>query len=188
MQSILHLKNMVCQRCVMAVESVIRQNRLAVRRIGLGEVEWEETPSTEDLQKLEKQLNELGFEFVDDKRSRLINQIKTRIVELIHHSEELPKVNLSALLAEELHHDYGYLSKLFSEIEGSTIEKYFIDQRIERVKELLAYGEMNLNEIADHMGYSSVAHLSAQFKKVTGLTPTHFKSIGNQRRRPIDKV
>lgn len=172
----------------MAVESVIRQNHLAFRRINLGEVEWEENPSAEQLEQLEKQLNELGFEFVDDKRSRLIHQIKTRIVELIHHSEELPKVNLSAILAEELHHDYSYLSKLFSEVEGSTIEKYFIDQRIERVKELLAYGEMNLNEIADHMGYSSVAHLSAQFKKVTGLTPTHFKSIGIQRRRPLDQV
>lgn len=188
MSGALHIKHMVCNRCIAAVERTLDSMNLDYKRISLGEVEWKKEPSKQELELLEEKLEEQGFELIDDKKSRLINRIKSRVIELVHYTKEHSKVNLSALLSEELHYDYNYLSNLFSEIEGNTIEKFYIDQKIERVKELLVYDELSLNEIADELNYSSVSHLSSQFKKVTGLTPSHFKKIGQMRRKPLDQL
>ena len=148
---------------------------------------------TEELNKEQKQkLNQtflsFGFELIDDKRSRLIEKIKNTIVKLVHYSDEQLKINFSQYISELLHHDYTYLSNLFSEVEGTTIEQYFIAQKIERAKELLTYDELSLSEIAFQLNYSSASHLSKQFKKVTGLTPTHFKQIKEKKRHPIEEL
>lgn len=172
----------------MAVNELLIKNGLEVRTITLGEVELSTQPEVEQLQQLTQQLQALGFEIIDDRKSRLIEKIKNIIIQLVHYKEEKPATNLSAIIAAELHYDYNYLSALFSEVEGITIEKYVIRQKIERVKELLVYNEYTLSEIADQLGYSSVAHLSGQFKQVTGLTPSHYKTIGTSRRSPLDKV
>jgi len=137
---------------------------------------------------LEKTLVELGFELIDDKKNRLIENIKKIIIELVQKQNSDLKTNLSDYLSNKLHHDYNYISNLFSEVEGTTIEKYFIAQKIEKVKELLVYDELSLSEIAYKLNYSSVAHLSNQFKKVTGLTPTYFKNIKEIKRKPLDEV
>ncbi|MBL7868163.1 MAG: AraC family transcriptional regulator, partial [Flavobacterium lindanitolerans] len=131
---------------------------------------------------------DLGFEPIDSKKGRIIEKIKTVIINMVHHSDHDEKTNLSDLLSKALHHDYNYLSNLFSEVEGITIKKYFIAQKIEKVKELLVYDELSLSEIALRMNYSSVAYLSNQFKKVTGLTPSHFRQIREEKRKPLDKV
>jgi YesN/AraC family two-component response regulator len=137
---------------------------------------------------LENVLDPLGFQVIDDKKSRMIEKIKNVIIDLVHHQDNDAKTNLSDVLSDALHHDYNYLSNLFSDIEGTTIEKYFIAQKVEKIKELLVYDELSLSEIADRMNYSSVAYLSNQFKKVTGLTPSHFKQIREDKRKPLDKV
>lgn len=137
---------------------------------------------------LEEALIPLGFQVIDDKRSRIIEKIKNVIIDVVHQRDNHTKSNLSDVLSSELHHDYNYLSNLFSEVEGTTIEKYFIVQKIERVKELLVYGELSLSEIAFQLNYSSVAYLSNQFKKVTGLTPSHFRQIKEDKRKALDKV
>ncbi len=133
-------------------------------------------------------LSLLGFELIDDKKSRIIAQIKNIIIDLVHHQDNDTKNNLSTILSTALHHDYSYLSNLFSGVEGTTIEKYFIAQKIERVKELLVYDELSLSEIAFQQHYSSVAYLSNQFKKVTGLSPSHFRQIKEEKRKPLDEV
>ncbi|HMR20295.1 MAG TPA: AraC family transcriptional regulator, partial [Sphingobacterium sp.] len=157
-------------------------------KIKLGEVILENELSEEQQQRLDRGLSLLGFERIDDKKSRIIEQIKAIIIDLVHHQENDMKINLSDILRAEMRHDYNYLSNLFSEVEGVTIEKYFIAQKIEKVKELLVYDELSLSEIAFRLNYSSVAYLSNQFKKVTGLTPSHFKKIGEDRRKPLDEV
>ena len=139
-------------------------------------------------EQLHQALLDLGFEPIDSKKGRIIEKIKTVIINMVHHSDHDEKTNLSDLLSKALHHDYNYLSNLFSEVEGITIEKYFIAQKIEKVKELLVYDELSLSEIALRMNYSSVAYLSNQFKKVTGLTPSHFRQIREEKRKPLDKV
>lgn len=184
----IYIKNMVCNRCIMVVEGILQQLGIETVSVTLGEAVLAAEPDKTTLEKLKEALQAVGFELIDDRRSRLIEQIKNVVIELVHHSDHTLKTNLSDYIAERTHHDYGYVSNLFSEIENTTIEKYFIAQKIERVKELLVYDEMNLNEIADAMGYSSVAHLSAQFKKVTGLTPSHYKQIGERKRKPLDEV
>jgi len=156
--------------------------------VELGEVVLDKELLPEQKSAVAAKLESLGFALIDDKRSRLIGQIKTLIVELVHHPSDELKTNLSDFLSERLHHDYNYISTLFSEVEGTTIEKYFIAQKIEKVKELLVYDELNLSEIAYKLNYSSVAYLSNQFKKVTGLTPTHFKNIKGNKRKPLDMV
>lgn len=184
----IHIKNMVCDRCLWAVKNELEQLGLHPTAVRLGEADLPTPLSEAEKTQLNNHLVRLGFELIDDKRSRLIGQIKSAIIERVHqHNSEL-KTNLSDYLSEKLHHDYTYLSNLFSEVEGTTIEKYFIAQKIERVKELLVYDELTLSEIAHHLHYSSVAHLSNQFKKVTGLTPSHFKSIGAEKRKPLDRV
>lgn len=184
----LHIKNMVCNRCIMVVETELTKLGLHPQSVALGEVMLDKELSNEEKDAVRVRMEALGFELIDDKKSRLIEQVKNLIVKLIHHSDENLKINLSDYLSQQLHHDYNYISNMFSEVEGTTIEKYFIAQKIEKVKELLVYDELTLSEIADKLSYSSVAHLSSQFKKVTGLTPSHFKQIGANKRKPLDKV
>lgn len=179
---------MVCNRCIMVVKSELDKFGLVARDIQLGEVDLEREISKEEKSDLDKALQNLGFALIDDKKSQLIGKIKSTIVELVHqHNGELKK-NLSDYLSEKLNQDYKYLAGLFSEVEGTTIEKYFIAQKIEKVKELLVYDELTLSEIAYRLNYSSVAHLSSQFKKVTGLTPSYFKNLRTMKRKPLDEV
>jgi len=179
---------MVCSRCRLVVTDELQKAGIHFSSIDLGEIEISKQPSQVQMEKLSAGLNRLGFELIDDKKSRLIGKIKNEIVRLIHHSDEGMKTNLSDHLADKLHYDYTYLSNLFSEVEGTTIEKYFIAQRIEKVKELLVYDELTLSEISDKLGYSSVAYLSSQFKKVTGLTPSHFKTLKEHKRKNIEEL
>ena len=172
----------------MAVQNELDQLNLKVNSIQLGEVDLTEELTLAQKEKLNDALTVLGFEIIDDRKSRIIEQIKNIIIDLVHHLENDIQTNLSELLSSQLHHDYNYLSNLFSEVEGTTIEKFFIAQKIEKVKELLVYDELTLSEIAFRLNYSSVAYLSNQFKKVTGLTPSHFRKIKENRRKPLDKV
>jgi AraC-like DNA-binding protein len=184
----LFIKNMVCNRCIMVVQNELDKLGLSVKHIKLGEVVLNDEPKPEEKKKLEEALSVLGFEMIDDKKGRIIEKIKNTIIELVHHQDNDAKTNLSDILSNKLHQDYNYLSNLFSEVEGTTIEKYFIAQKIERVKELLVYDELSLSEIAFQLNYSSVAYLSNQFKKVTGLTPSYFKQIKEDKRKPLDEV
>ena len=185
----LYIKNMVCHRCKMVVKAELEKLHLHPVSITLGEVVVEEKVlSEEKLDNFSNALDAVGFELIDDKRSRLIEQIKTFIIEIVHYKEELPRKKHSELISKHLHHDYSYLSNLFSEVEGITIEQYIIGQRIEKVKELLMYEEQSLSQIALRLGYSSTAHLSSQFKKLTGLTPSQFKRIGRRSRQSLDDV
>ncbi len=183
----LFIKNMVCNRCIMAVKNELEKSGNKVLKIQLGEAEIKESKYF-DKKKISEKLKDLGFELINDKKSKLIEKIKNEIVDLIHYSQKDTHINYSDYLAKKLNYEYNYLSNLFSEIEGTTIEKYIIAQKIERVKELLVYDEMSLSEIAYQMGYSSVAYLSTQFKKVTGLTPTYFKNIKENKRQPLDEL
>jgi AraC-like DNA-binding protein len=183
-----YIKNMVCNRCIMVVKNELEKLGHYPLNISLGEVELKNDLTDFEKLTLDNHLKTFGFELIDDKKSRLIGQIKSSIIEIIHQQNTELKSNLSDYLGSKLHHDYTYLSKLFSEVEGTTIEKYFIAQKIEKVKELLVYDELSLSEIADQMNYSSVGYLSNQFKKVTELTPTHFKNIKENKRKPLDEV
>lgn len=187
--SILHIKNMVCNRCIRVVNEELTNMGYSVSSIELGEVNLKDNLKENDIEQIQHVLLDNGFELIDDRKSQIINRIKTIIIEYIHYDIEKPEhVNLSDMLAKDLAHDYSYLSNLFSSVEGITIEKYLIQQKIEKVKELLVYDELSLNEISYQLGYSSVQHLSNQFKKITGLTPSHFKNIKNIKRKPLDKV
>ena len=179
---------MVCSRCNMVVKAQLESKGLRTLSVNLGEVEIEQQLSKNQLQQLDIALKQLGFEIIDDHKSQIIEKIKNTIVTLVHHSPEIIKTNLSDFITSQIHHDYSYLSNLFSEVERTTIEKYFITQRIERAKELLVYNQLTLSEIADQLGYSSVAYLSNQFKKVTGFTPTYFKSIKEYKRKNIEEL
>ena len=182
------IKNMVCNRCIMVVQQAFEQLGLHIKSIRLGEVELDEDPANE-LERIKEILENNGFELLEDKNIKLIEQIKTLIVEEIHHKKiKKPHQNFSDFLAQETGKEYNSLASLFSSTEGITIERYIILQKIEKVKELLFYNEMNLSEIANHLGYSSVAHLSAQFKNVTGMTPTEFRQLKNKNRNAIDKL
>jgi AraC-like DNA-binding protein len=172
----------------MAVRSELEKQGFNIISVELGEAEISNNLTKKQLEDLDSSLKKLGFELIGDKKSRIIEQIKNEIVYLVHHSGEILNTNLSFWLADKLHYDYTYLSNLFSEVEGTTIEKYYIAQRIEKVKELLVYDELSLAEIADMLGYSSPAYLSSQFKKVTGLTPTFYKSVKEIKRKKIDEL
>ena len=182
------IKNMVCDRCIMVVQNELEKLGLDAKNIKLGEVILSKEITSLEKENLSKTLEPLGFEVIDDKKGRIIEKIKNIIIDLVHHQDNDVKINLSDVLSDKLHHDYNYLSNLFSEVEGTTIEKYFIAQKVEKVKELLVYDELLLSEIANRLNYSSVAYLSNQFKKVTGLTPSHFKQIKEDKRKPLDKV
>jgi AraC-like DNA-binding protein len=186
---IIHIKNMVCDRCIMAVRQQLEAAGLAYKRVQLGQVELAETPSSDQLESLREGLREWGFELLDDKRSQVVEKIKTAIVSLIHGQDaDEFNLKLSAHLQDKLGLDYHYLSTLFSSVEGVTIERYAILQRIEKVKELLMYDEKSLSEIAYQLGYSSVQHLSQQFKKITGLTVSEFKKLKENKRKPLDSI
>ena len=179
---------MVCPRCETAVKSEFEKLKLSITAMQLGEVEIATDLDESQLQLLSKNLNSLGFELLNDKVNMTIERIKNLIVDLVHYKNEPLKINLSNYLAEDLRQDYSVLSKLFSENEGVTIEHFLIIQKIERAKELLLYNEMTLSEIAFHLNYSDVAHLSNQFKKNTGFTPTQFMKLEDKMRKQIDNL
>jgi AraC-like DNA-binding protein len=178
---------MVSNRCKMLVREELKKLDLHFI-VEMGEADIMEDINEEQRNQLRIALLESGLELMEDKKAVLIEKIKTAIIELVHFTEEQPKVNFSDFLSEKLHHDYTYMSNLFSEVEGTTIEQFMILHKIERVKELIIYDEVTLTEIAFIMHYSSVAHLSNQFKKVTGLTPSHFKQLKFKRRSPIEEI
>jgi AraC-like DNA-binding protein len=179
---------MVSNRCKIAVKEELKKLGLHFMVVDLGEVEIMENISPEMREQVKNALFENGFELMDDKRSMLIEKIKNTIVDMVHNSDEMIKTNFSTYLSEKMNHDYTYLANLFSEVQGTTIEQFIISHKIERIKELLIYGEQNITEIAWKMNYSSVAHLSNQFKKVTGLSPSHFKQLKDKRRSPLEDV
>lgn len=178
---------MVSQRCKMVVKEVLQQLHLHYV-VDMGVADIMEDITLEQLEEIRVALKRVGLELMDDKKAVLIERIKNLIVEMVHFNEDLPKTNFSDYLSEKLNYDYTYLANLFSEVQGTTIEKFIISHKIERVKELIIYDELNLTEIAYVMHYSSIAHLSNQFKKVTGLTPSHFKSLKNKRRSAIEEI
>lgn len=179
---------MVSTRCKLTVKEELKKLKLHFIVVELGEVEIMENISVEQRERLKEALLISGLELMDDKKAMMIEKIKTIIIEMIHHSDEIIKIKFSDYLSEKLNHDYTYLANLFSEVQGTTIEQFIISHKIERIKELIIYGELNITEIAWKMNYSSVAHLSNQFKKVTGLTPSHFKQLKEKRRTPIEEI
>jgi AraC-like DNA-binding protein len=184
----LFIKNMVCDRCKMVVTSEFEKMGITPIKVALGEIELECELTVPQYDILNNSFNKLGFEVIDNTNARTIDKIKTLIITMVHHSEEEVKINYSKHIEENVGKDYTYLSNLFSDIEGLTIEKFIINQKIEKVKELLVYGELTLSEIAYKMGYKNVAYLSALFKRQTGLTPSHFKEIKENKRKSLDKV
>ncbi|MCX2740291.1 AraC family transcriptional regulator [Pontibacter anaerobius] len=185
----IYIKNMVCDRCKRVVAEELQKLGYTVLQVGLGEAELSVESGEIDMEQLREVLENNGFELLDDRKTQLIEKVKLAIIELVHQAgEQELHTNTSAYIADKVGLDYNYISSLFSSFEGITIEKYLILQRTERVKELLVYDELSLKEIAYKLGYSSVAHLSNQFKKVTGLTPSHFKQIKSDKRKTLDKV
>ena len=179
---------MVCIRCQMVVKAELEKLGLQYVYVRIGEADIIEDIQPELLERLKINLKKAGLLLMDNKKSVLVEKIKSGIIELVHYTEDQIKVNLSDYLSEKLNYDYTYLANLFSEVKGITIEKFYLTHKIERVKELIIYDELNLSEIACKMHYSSVAHLSNQFKKYTGLTPTHFKKLKNKRRKTLEDV
>ena len=182
------IKNMVCNRCVMVVKNIFTDAGAEPEAVILGKVTLPTPPTSSQYEKIEKKLNEVGFEILTDQKKKLVDKVKSVIVKNIQGDLSERNLNFSDILATSLNRDYSYISKLFSEAEGITIEKFIIDQKTEKVKEMLAYGEKSLNDIAFDMGYSSVAHLSSQFKKTTGFTPSEFKKLKDHHRKSLDNV
>lgn len=179
---------MVSNRCKLAVKELLGCMNLHFVVVDLGEVEIMENLTEDQIFTLRSELLKIGLELMDDKRAVLIEKIKTTITEMVHYEDELPKVNFSHFLSSKLNYNYTYLANLFSEVQGITIEQYIIAHKVERIKELIIYDELNITEIAWKMNYSSVAHLSNQFKKVTGLSPSQFKMLKERKRSPIDDI
>lgn len=185
----IYVKNMVCPRCVDSVKNIFNDLKIDFLQVELGEVTTSNQISTDQKRLLESNLHDRGFKLLEDQNSKAIAQIKSTIIEQIHYSKEPLAVNFSTFLSDKLNQDYISLSKLFSSVEGVTIEKYMLKQKIEKVKELIVYNELNLSEIAFQLNYSSVAHLSSQFKKETGMTPSYFKKLKDVRKRQsLDKL
>ena len=184
----LHIKNMVCNRCKMVVKTELEKLGLNPISVELGEVVLAEQLTANDKLNIGERLKLFGFELLEDKKNQVAEQIKTSIINLVHYSKEPLKINLSTYLSGQLNLEYPQLSLIFSEVEKQTIEKYFIAQKIEKAKEMLTYGELTLSEIAYQLNYSSVAHLSAQFKKVTGLTPSAYKAKTANNRKTLDEI
>ncbi|MDP1622644.1 MAG: helix-turn-helix domain-containing protein [Bacteroidales bacterium] len=182
------IKYMVSARCKAEVKAALKELGLHYIVVDLGEVEIMETLSQEQRDRLKMALHTSGLELMDDKRAVLIEKIKNAIIEMVHYSEEMIKVNFSDYLSEKLNHDYTYLSNLFSEVQGTTIEHFMIAHKVERIKELIIYDELNISQIAWKLNYSSVAHLSNQFKKATGLAPSKFRQLKEKRRQPIEEI
>jgi AraC-like DNA-binding protein len=179
---------MVSNRCKMVVRTALKELGVHFVMLDLGEVEVMERLTGEQRDYLKNTLEDAGLELIDDKRSILIERIKSAIIDMVHHTEEMVKVNISTYLSEKLDYDYTYLANIFSQVQGISIEQFIILHKVEKIKELLMYGELNISEISYKMNYSSTAHLSTQFKKVTGLTPTHFKQLKDKRRKPIEQI
>lgn len=179
---------MVSLRCKMMVKEELKKMGLHFVIVDLGVVEILEDLTVEQKEELKNNLLRSGLELLDDKKSILIEKIKNAIIEMIHHSDEVPKVNYSEYLSEKLDYDYTYLSNIFMEVKGTTIQQFIINHKIERVKELILYDELNLTEISYKLHYSSVAHLSNQFKKVTGLSPSIFKQLKNKRKSNLENM
>lgn len=184
----MYIKNMVCRRCIYTVTEVFQENGISPLKVELGVVTLAQPLLPAQFHNIQARLEHYGFEVIDDKRMRIVEQIRVGVIELVHHAEEQEKVNLSDYLQQKCHREYSFLSKLFSEMQGISIEKYYIQQKIERIKELLFYDELSVSEIADKLHYSSVAHLSRQFKSVTGLSPTQFKQMKGHALRPLDEI
>jgi AraC family transcriptional regulator len=185
----IYIKNMVCNRCIMVVKNELEKLGLQPVAIKLGEVELiDRELNEEQLTSLDERLISLGFERIDDRRSRLIEKIKTTVINHIHQSGEEQALNWSSLISDELHYEYNYLSNLFSSVEGITLEQYILRQKIEKVKELLTYDELTLSEIAWKLGYNSVSHLSSQFRKITGFSPSNFKKMRSTSRQSLDNL
>jgi YesN/AraC family two-component response regulator len=185
---ILYIKNMVCDRCIATVNFQLAQLGITGSKVKLGEVRLNEDLNILLIKTLDKNLKSCGFEILIDRKRKIIEKIKNAVIYIVHTSKEELKVNYSIFLENELKMDYKYLSNLFSEIENITIEKYIILQKIERVKELLVYNEMTLSQISDSLGYSNVSYLSNQFKKITGFTPSYYKTVKDKKRTALDKV
>lgn len=183
----LYIKNMVCPRCIMSVENLLHEQKLPFSYVKLGEVEIEGKVSERQIEKFGKELLPLGFELLNDPASKIIEKVKSILIQEIQGGID-EHFSLQKFISSKVLKDYSSVSKLFSLVEGITIEQFFILQRVEKAKELLVYNENSMAEIALHLGYSSSQHLSSQFRKVTGMTPTHFKSLGNELRRPIDNL
>jgi AraC family transcriptional regulator len=184
------VKNMVCHRCVLAVEDILRNESIPFQKVTIGEIHLPDELSPDNKERLIKKLNHIGFELIDNQSTALIEKIKQLVIKKARNevSERESGMKLSHYLSGLVNHEYTYLSSLFSSVEGRTIENYFIEQRIEKAKELLVYGQLTLSQIAFELDYSSTAHLSTQFKKITGLTPTYFKELGLARRKSLDKI
>jgi len=182
------VKNMVCQRCVMTVENALRNLNISFNKVSLGEVEFSGKPAHAELNNIQIALNHLGFELIDTRKNKIIEDIKQAVMQYLALGMDSQNLKLSSFITNKIPYDYSYLSDLFSSIEGKTIEQFFILQRIEKVKELLVYDQLSLTEISYQTGFSSVHHLSSQFKKVTGLTPSHFKKIGADKRKSLDDL
>lgn len=179
---------MVSNRCKVTVKEELKKLGLHFVLVELGEVDIMEDLNLEQWEELKTVLLNSGFELMDDKRAVLVEKIKNTIIDMVHHSDENIKIKLSDYLSEKLNHNYTYMANLFSEVRGITIEQFMIAHKVEKIKELILYDELNITEIAWKMNYSSVAHLSTQFKKVTGLTPSHFKQLKDKRRCPIEEI
>jgi len=181
---------MVCNRCVLAVEDILHSENIAFHKVIFGEINLiHELTQNQKLQ-LVKRFESIGFELIENRNAALIENIKQLVIKRARNetSEDENRIKLSKYISGKMNHEYTYLSSLFSSVEGRTIENYLIEQRIEKSKELLVYGQLTLSQIAFDLEYSSVAHLSAQFKKITGLTPTYFKEIGLEKRKSLDKI
>lgn len=185
----LHIKNMVCPRCIMAVQDILSRLHIPYIEVRLGEVVLKEPKENYDLNTLRAELKNIGFELIEDHQLQFVENIKNLIIDLVRNPQETKNpYNFSTYISDKLGKNYHYLSNIFSEKEGITIEKYMILQRIEYAKELLIYDELSLSEIAWRLNYSSVAHLSNQFKQITGFSPTAFKKLQNQDRNPLDQL
>tara|TARA_E500000318_G_C3550510_1_gene208673 strand:+ start:755 stop:1327 length:573 start_codon:yes stop_codon:yes gene_type:complete len=188
MSNIVYVKNMVCNRCIRAVDGIFEKNGITVVSIQLGEVEIEHELDENKKVLLMVDLEALGFTIINDRKGQLIEQIKNLVVDAVHYKKSQEKVKWPEYISDSLHLDYKYLSSLFSSIESITLEQYIINQKIERVKELLVYDELSLKEMAYQLDYSSTAYLSNQFKKVTGMTPTQFKNSVSRNRKSLDHI
>ncbi|MCW3072640.1 MAG: AraC family transcriptional reguator [Bacteroidetes bacterium] len=182
------IKSMVCTRCKLVVTQLFKDFNIPLTDVQLGEVILEREMTEEELPLVRERLEQFGFELIHDNRAKIAMKVKTLLIELLESDSFDLKLKLSSYLAEKLGYEYHYLSNLFSEVEGTTIEKYFIQLKIEKVKELIDYGQYSLNEISFRLGYSSPAHLTNQFKSITGITPSHYKSINTINRKPLDKL
>ncbi len=184
----IYVKNMACESCKIFVKDALDELGIPLIRVELGEIETKEDVSDDEKKKLNTKINEAGLELLEKKQGVLIEKIRKVVIDYVYNSDERPNVKFSVMLSQELNHNYTYLANFFSEVEATTIEQFMIALKIERIKELIIFGEDNIAQIAHKLNYSSAAHLSTQFKKITGLTPSHFKSLKEKRRITIQKI